>query len=246
MSQSQSQQEGSFVSTNRRGPPQETLPDAPQPAEKTPPYPPDADESSLQADLEMVRAVLNGERQAQKAFVLRFSPILRKVVFRTLRHFGATWTDMLEDLLQDAFYDLLKPGSSALANWQPEKKRSLKNYLCSFFRWRTVDRLRRSRSPQYEPPIPEEAISRYLGGDVTVLKRIEDRSLINHIEQRLSENFSARDMRIFELSFFENAATTEIAEELGISSELVFTVRYRLRQTLLAMQDELLFGEPQG
>lgn len=227
------QEEARSVSSPHRGQPQEPS----VPVIAAPPG------SSAEEDQALQQSVLSGDPSAQTTFVRRFSPILRKVVIRTLRRYSATWTDMAEDLLQDAWCDLLQPDCAALAGWRIDGGRSLKNYLCVFVRLRTSARLRRRQSPQFQPPIPEDTITRYLGGDPTVLRRIEDRNQIDYILTRLRATESERDMRIFHLSFFAEASAKEIAKDLGISTELVFTVRYRLRLTLFTLLDELLFGE---
>ena len=189
-------------------------------------------------DVRLHQALLRRDPAAERDFVIRFRKLLHCMVLRTMNRYGASSPQQAEDLLQDAFVDLLTDSYAGIAAWRPGG-RSLKNYVCVFVWRKTATRLRRKDSPQNQPPMDEELVARKLTDKWGTLNQIADRDALGYIERKLREDSSARDMRIFELSYVEDWQAKDIADALNISTALVFTTRYRMRKQFLSAAEEL-------
>ena len=204
-------------------------------------------ETDGQADVELQLAILAKNPAAQARFVFRFESLFRAIVRRALRKRNADWGQQCEDLLQEAFYDLLKQDAKAVAAWDPAKGRTFKNFLGVYVALRTSERLRKRSSPHRQPPLAEDDILKYLTDHADLRRQLEDRSLVALVKKYVCEHFGERDVRIFEMTHLSDCSAEDIAARLDVTIDVVFTVRHRIRKSLIAIRDNILLGElPDG
>ena len=176
-------------------------------------------------DNELLLALNQGESAAYTELYERYKQVLLKHAYRILHD-----EDEAMDVVQDCFEKLWKQ-SNAL-----EIKTSLKSYLYTMVRNRTLDMINKSRHRE------EYVVS--LADYVQVYRPVTEetvlfRELTNRIEEEV-KNLPTRMRQIFELSRFEGLSQREIAEEMDISENTVKSTINRVLKVLRGKLTSLL------
>ena len=191
---------------------------------------------------ELVSAVLRHERFAVNEFGRKVLPLIRGTVHRTLSSCGAGSDTLTEDVTNDVFVLLFTEDCRALRKWKPELGGSLRRFLVVFARMRTLDRLRAHvRGFPKTDLVLVEDLAVLASADPDLFEQTLRRHWLREMWSRLESRLSERQKLLLELTL-KDASGADIAEALATTSANVFTLRKRLRETLLQISYEI-FGE---
>ena len=182
---------------------------------------------------EELRKVIERDRAARAAFVVKFGPVLRGVV-RFVRSGWVRPAHDEEDLLQNVFLEIFRNDSAALRGWDPAGGRSLETFLRYFAKYRVIDQLRpRNR----DLPTDGVEIAKYMDGAVAT-RKTDEPDWIEAALSRYRVECSDDDWRFVEQVIGEGS-TEDLAVAFGISVEAVYKRKSRFRQRLLDLKKEL-------
>lgn len=201
-------------------------------------HPPDLDPALVPAALDACRP------EARRALVEFLAPVIQTRVARLLvRRYGRATTARLrseiEDLTQEVFVRLFAHDGRRLRAWDPTQaparpffglvaERIALNVLQSRVQkpWMddTTDPADLGRDRPARAPSPEQ--------------RATSRDTLRRLVERL-DTLGARDRALFQLIYVEQAEVSHIAEVLGISRDVVYQGKRRLRQRLAALRAEV-------
>lgn len=167
-------------------------------------------------DMEMVRAVLAGQRDAFRHLMERYSGLCRHYL-RTHFNFDA---QMVQDLTQDIFIKAYQ----GLPRLRPDS--SFKSWLITISRNVAIDHLR--KCPNRISPVPLEMAADVPADDPQHVKRM----VIQQMAARLPE----RQREAINLFYFWELTSGEIGKILGVPEG---TVRSDLRQARLRLAELL-------
>lgn len=177
--------------------------------------------SAAPADVELVRAAAEGDRQALAALYDRYASLLLALGQRILKNRREA-----EDLLHDVFLEVWRQAR----DYDPDRG-SVRSWLLMRLRSRALDRLKSAGyarvvsldgSPPRDEPISLEA-DPALGPDCALVRRA------------LAE-LPTDQRTVLELSYFEGLSLSEIAEKLGVP---IGTIKSRLARALGRLREEL-------
>lgn len=184
-------------------------------------------------DLEL-QAVIRGEPTAVRNFIREFVPMFQAVIRK--RVFGP-WLEAEEDLVQEILTGLFANSARALRAWDPNKGRTLKNFLWVFAEQRIIDWMRMKRHAR-EEPTETNALLRKADAE-SALPQSEAPDWLEPLMARFRAECSAEDQRIVELSYLEERSVREIATLLNLSEDAVYQRRHRIKLRLLQMKSEM-------
>lgn len=173
--------------------------------------------------------VLRGERDAVRQFIDRFGPILRARV-RAVR---ARWINPPieeEDLLQTVLAALFKDRARVLRQWDPDKGRSLPNFLRVFATHRTVEALRRR---SLEAPADPDTLTALMDRGSTG----SGGGGVDWIELAVAEYLAECDEgeRRFFKQFLEGDKPEELASAFHLSVAAVYQRISRFRKRIIEL-----------
>ena len=192
---------------------------------------------------ELLQRALDGDSDAQRTLIEKLTPEIHFNVAKMLRRWrtGSAASRHLrqeiEDLVQEAFLELVKDDFKALRRWDPERL-PLDAYVGYIAKIRTAGFLRSRRSPWREDPNPWEDLDRDDPGATP-----EDRALTHDeftkIWLCLVASFSAEDFHLFDLLFIQQVSPKEATEITGKSIDAIYKWRSRLYERARKCRDEL-------
>ncbi len=199
-------------------------------------------------DAALVERALSGAPDAIRALVERVTPVVRARVARILLRRGAAArgrdvSQELDDLAQDAFVALFERDGRVLRSWSPDGGLSLANFVGLVAERRTHSTLRsRRQSPWSEDPTAPVDLGAKVG-DASPERRLDQRSLLAAVLDRMRAELSPKGLRLFELLMIEQRPVAAICEETGMTSSAVYAWRSRLAKQARALRESLL-AEP--
>lgn len=177
------------------------------------------------------RAVVDGvERDAWRAFRERFGPVIRCCVAKTLRRYGATFSaDDVDDLSADVWLQLLRDDRSRLRRYDPSRGFRLSTWLGMIATNYTIDHLRRSRAHCYVDDLPcAELPEQCAESPDQLVERREHRRIASAAMARMSQ----REREFLLACYRDERAPTELAAELGVAVNTVYSRKFKLRAKL--------------
>lgn len=175
-----------------------------------------------------------GEREAQRALMLRIVPVVQTQVGLVLARMHGTVPEAdLRDLVQDTLVELLRNGAQELRRWQPDRGLSLDAFVrlvARRFVLRRVGRLGRDRRVQEatDPELLDAFAGRHPSPQVT--------DELDAILGALYEELGPRDRELFERLFLEQQDPADVAAALGMSADALkkWRSRFYARATSVA------------
>ncbi len=180
----------------------------------------------LEAEIELLRRIGGGDRDAFSQLYDRFSGVLFATAYRVLNNQEAA-----EDVLQDVFVQIWEKA----ALYDPTRGKPL-TWAITLTRNKAIDRL---RSVQRRNRLGDE-----LEREAETFEQFDDKSSVDAVESaeksklvRQAIGKLSKDQReAIDLAFFSGLTQTEIAERLG---EPLGTVKARIRRGMMKLKDLL-------
>jgi RNA polymerase sigma-70 factor (ECF subfamily) len=186
-------------------------------------------------DRKLLERALRGEESALARLVERLTPVIQARVVRGLFRGDqvpgrAGFREVVEDLIQQVFVELLDRDARVLREWRPGRGLSLENFVGLIAERRVVSTLRRARrNPWTEEPTAAEELDRR-SAEADPERRSGARERLRQLLDRLREELSPLGWRLFELLFLRERSVAEVAEETALSREAIYAWRSRLRR----------------
>jgi RNA polymerase sigma factor (sigma-70 family) len=203
-----------------------------------------------EAELELVRAALTGDRGAIRRLVGRLRPLVHtEVAHLLLRRTAASGRNArqdLEDLVQEVFARLWADDGKLLRRWDPVRGRSLDSWVRLVARSRVLDQLRSPRrNPAHGESLEDPEIDRAVSIDAPSLAAtIGAREDLERIQAHLREQLSERDWMLFIALFAEGCGVQQVSEEVGMTTAAVYQWKSRVARHHLPPLAEALREEP--
>ena len=192
-----------------------------------------------EAARKLVREALAGDSPAARKLVARLRPAIQAEVAHLLtqsrRSTGHAGRQALEDLVQDVFTALWSNRGVLLTRWEPARGRSFESYVRLIARSRALDVLRsRRRTPRQEEPTTGDALEAASPTQSAAqVGQVEARQALERLQQRMRQQFSARDWQLFTSLFTEHCSVQQVSEEVGMSTAAVYQWRSRFVRKVL-------------
>jgi RNA polymerase sigma-70 factor (ECF subfamily) len=193
------------------------------------------EEATRREELKLLLAVLRGERQAEEAFVERYTAIVEYCVRALSRNRGVSEED-IEDIVSEVWLSLWEKEKHRLRRFDPTRRVRVSTWVGTLARHKTIDWLR-ARQPaalslsteeSWEPsdtaPPPEELLERRQAVELARLA---------------VEQLSQQDRGFLEVLCSEEQGSEELARQLGIAVTTVYTRRFKIAQKLTRLVAEL-------
>jgi len=186
-----------------------------------------------QAELELLRTALAGDRDARRRLADRLlDEIQREVAYclmRAARPSGRDPRQEVRDIVHDVLVMLFDNDARELRRWDPDRGRTLDNFVRLLARRRAVRILGRRRTdPWKEPPLGPEVVD--AEADDVLVERLEDRAQLGEVLHALHDKMSERDHELFEMLFVEEREPDEVAEAMDMTRGAVNAWVYRMRK----------------
>jgi len=186
---------------------------------------------SPSTDQQLLTAVLVGDKTAWAEFQCRFEPLLRMCVRRVLRRYTVKSSrDDIEDLVHESWVQLLADDYRRLRRFDSSRGVRLSSWLGLVATNTTIDRLRRRRDEAYleDMASPENLVINH-SSPHTLLERRQQRMMAQRALDQLQETD-----RVFLMACYdEERPPAQLAEEMGVSVNTIYTRRFRIRAKLV-------------
>lgn len=192
-----------------------------------------------EAERELVRAALEGDRGAIRRLVARLRPVVHAEVAHVLLRFaassGRSARQELEDLVQEVFARLWADGGKHLRNWDPARGRSLDSWVRLVARSRVLDQLRSRRfTPLKSDATDDVELERIAGSDAPEpSSTLDAREDLERLQALLREKLSDRDWMLFIAIFAEGCPVQQVSDEIGMTTAAVYQWKSRFARNLL-------------
>ncbi len=190
-------------------------------------------------DFELVQLSRQGDDGALTELIVKYTPLLRKVV----APFNIAGADR-DDLLQEATLALIK----AVKNYDDTKGQAFSTFLYAVARQRIIDTLRAAHA-QSQQPLNGAMYMEDLQQDASSKKQLElvepkENVLEVYIQKEESKNIrkiieeflTAREVQVL-YEYLDGKSYFEIAEKLAISSKTVDNTLTRIKKKIRAHKE---------
>ena len=183
-------------------------------------------EKALEAEVELLRRIGQGDRRSFEALYDRFSGILFSTCYRVLNNQEAA-----EDTLQDVFIQIWEKAPF----YDPARGKPL-SWAVTLTRNKAIDRLRsaqRRQRLQENMQSESETFDQFDdGSSFDAVASVETSKLVREAITQLSND----QREAIELAFFSSLTQMEIAERLNVP---LGTVKARIRRGMVKLRDVL-------
>jgi RNA polymerase sigma-70 factor (ECF subfamily) len=185
---------------------------------------------SLRCELELLEDVLAGDQRAWRHFQQRFEKLIGLCVRKVMRRYQARHTqDDVDDIVAEVWLLLLADDRRRLRSFDATRGLRLGTWLGQIARNHAIDHLRRRRRESYLEDIAErEQLAVCYATPHEHLERRQAYALAERAIERLKEH-----ERRFLLSCYRDDQTpAQLARELGVSVNAVYSRRFKVRAKL--------------
>jgi RNA polymerase sigma-70 factor (ECF subfamily) len=183
-------------------------------------------ENSLDAEIDLLRQIGQGDRRSFETLYDRFSGVLFSVAYRVLNSQEAA-----EDVLQDVFIQIWEKA----ALYDPARGKPM-TWAITLTRNKAIDRLRSTqRRSRLQDELQHESETVEQFDDKNSFDAVssgETSELVREAVKKLSKD----QREAIELAFFSSLTQTEISERLN---EPLGTVKARIRRGMMKLRDLL-------
>lgn len=180
-------------------------------------------------ELDLLDALLDGERDRWGEFVTRYERLIVSCVLKVLRRYGAVFSsEDLDDLVGEAWLALLRDDMRKLRQYRRDRGFRLASWIGLIATNSTIDQLR-ARSADGRPldEVAESFVTSHEAPDADLCDR-ERARLARAALERLTA-----DERVFvEECFHQERAPEEMARRRGVSVNTVYSRKFKLREKL--------------
>ena len=181
-----------------------------------------------QAELQLLSAVLGGDRQATRRFVARYNSTIEARVRRVLGRTRCTEEDV-QDMVSEIWVSLLDNDMRPLRRFNPHRCIKVSTWIGVLARNKTIDRLRTARNdtvsldderaaePRCAGPLPQD-----------VLERKERRAIASDAFRQLN----AEERGFMRALYVEDAEPETLARRYNIALTTVYTRRFKIQAKL--------------
>jgi RNA polymerase sigma-70 factor, ECF subfamily len=180
-------------------------------------------------EMELLDALLAGERNRWGEFVARYERLIASCVLKVLRRYGAMFTaDDLDDLSGEAWLLLLRDDMKKLRQYRRDRGFRLASWIGLIATNSTIDQLR-ARDAETRPleDVAESSVVSLDAPDLDLDSRERAalaRAALAHLTDE--ERLFVRDC------FQEERSPEEMARERGVSINTVYSRKFKLREKL--------------
>lgn len=178
------------------------------------------------SDADLVQLLLRQNDDALRELVCRYERSLSAFVYRTLRR-----RDVTQEVVQDVFIELFE----ALRNYQG--KASLRTYLFTIARNKTIDHLRKKKIKSILfsaiPPFIVERLKTVVIDDELDKKMIE--SKINSVLRTLPNDYGV----IIRLKYIEGLSVKKISSKMKMTVKASESLLFRARKSFITLYNKL-------
>jgi RNA polymerase sigma-70 factor (ECF subfamily) len=180
-----------------------------------------SDQERSASILALIQACLDtGDVTAWQEFIVLTHGVIAGTVARTARRFGQSSTELVADLVQEAYLRLCENRCRVLREFHSEVPEAIFGLLKTVAFSVTQDHFRAGLAAKRGSGRPDQALDSQLERVVAGpegLPTIERSVLLSEIDQRLTEQESPLDRRIFWLYYRHGFTTRAIAALPGVS-----------------------------
>lgn len=187
-------------------------------------------------ELALLQQILGAKTAKQQdlawsQFCQRYEALIIGCILRVLRRYNATFTNAdLSDLVGEVWVTLLRNDMRKLRQYQPDRGYRLSSWIGLIAVNSTIDQLR-TRQP--EPSYLEEISScETLLVDASRPDQSLDRSERSRIARHALAQLTSAEQDFVVSCFRDETPPTELAEDLGVSINTVYSRKFKLRQKL--------------
>ena len=170
----------------------------------------------------LILGAVAGDTAAWTRFSKAYGPLLKGYAARAARNFGLSWCESdLDDVVQDIFVKLLR----AMPNFAYDPSRRFRSYLSQCTRNAITDKLRKT-GPVLDAGVGEAIVGSGDENDPEPVIRYFQATLgavLPEVRSRCLARGNEAQWRSFIEAGMRGRPAVEVASELGISKELVWT-----------------------
>lgn len=195
-------------------------------------------------EMALLRRVLEGNQTAWVGFCQRYESLIVSCVLRVLRRYGVAFNaDDLADLVAEVWVALLRDDMRKLRLYDPERGYRLASWVGLLATNCTIDQLRLrggdstsfledltcAESLLVERARPDEGIEQQETADLA---------------RRAMSQLSQEERRFVVSCFHEERAPSELARDLGIAVNTVYSRKFKIREKLVRIVADLRDEQP--
>lgn len=192
-------------------------------------------------ELLLLESVLHGSAVAWESFQHQYEALVRACVRKALLRFHAEHNqDDVEDLVADTWYLLLKDDKKKLRRFDPARGVRVSSWIGLVTTNHVIDVLRRRRNHQSLDEIPD-IDARTSSHEQTPQQILEARQEVSVASRALALlNSSDRDFLL--ACYRDERQPAELADQLGVSINTVYSRKFKIRAKLTRIVDGLNHG----
>lgn len=197
-----------------------------------------------QSELALLERVLAGDGDAWADFCRRYENLIVGCVLRVLRRYGATFTHAdLADMVAEVWVALLRDDRKKLRLYQADRGYQLTSWIGLIATNSTIDqlRLRQAETSYLEDISGADRILVDLGRPDTDLELHEAAELARRALSCLSDEEQA----FVASCYHEERPPTEMAAELGVTVNTIYSRKFKVRQKLVRIIADLYPADTQ-
>jgi DNA-directed RNA polymerase specialized sigma24 family protein len=183
------------------------------------------------SDKRLVDSAIAGDRRASDELVERLIPVLARRVRHVLRRRGRSGEEhgLEKDLVQDTLIRLFSNGGRVLGQWHPDKGAGLETWSGFIVDSVVLSFLRSGRRGAWRE-LPVETDREDVPDESTpeLEARTLDRAFLGKLLHRLTDVLPPAKLSLFYALYVEERDADEVAAELGMSMNALYTARSRL------------------
>lgn len=191
--------------------------------------------SDLPDDERLVTDALAGQPQARRVLAGRLIGTIQREVVAVLRRAAVVHArdpkQEVQELTQDVLVALFESDGQELRRWDPQRGRNLDSFVRLVARRRVARILGQRRgNPWADEPRDPQLSDAEDHDDVDLLRRLEERSMLDRVLDHIYAHASTRDLELFQLIFVDERDPQEVAEALDMTRGAVNAWSYRTRK----------------
>lgn len=191
----------------------------------------------LSGDLEVTRFI-RGDRAAARTMLRRLTPVIQARVRSTLRRRSSPLSP--DDIVQEVWVALMQDDKRLLRRYDPARGSSLEGYIGGIADRVAGDAVRRSRAEKRDVGRTVNGLPAQVEDARTapVDRPILDRDLLQRLFEHLEGTLPRKGRLVLRYVFGDGLSTSETADALGVTQQVVHNWKFRIRRDARAYLSE--------